>query len=96
MAAATLAGEVPVAVGAASEREPIASKFALEGEGDRFVSGVKGIWIIGMGAADAASEFGLRFRVGYGPNKFGFGESFLDTCERVEVGFRCVTKRWTI
>lgn len=22
--------------------------------------------------------------------------SFLDTCERGEVGFRCVTKRWTI
>lgn len=22
--------------------------------------------------------------------------SFVDTCERVEVGLRCVTKRWTI
>jgi hypothetical protein len=126
MAAAEAAGEalLPVVVEAPPEREPIACKFALEGEGDRFVSGVEGVWIIGMGDADAAAEFGFRFRVEYGLNKFGFGASlmafafafevevpaaaddcccccccccsFLDTCERVEVGFRCVTKRWTI
>jgi hypothetical protein len=118
MAAAEAAGEalLPVVVEAAPEREPIACMFALEGEGDRFVSGVEGVWIIGKGDADAEAEFGFRFRVEYGLNKFGFGAlmasgceveapaaaddccccSFLDTCERVEVGFRWVTKRWTI
>lgn len=121
-AAAMVAGEalLPVVVEAAPERKPIACKFVLEGEGDRFVSGVDGVWIIGMGDADVAAEFGFRFRVEYGLNKFGFGAlmlmafafafevevpaaaddccccSSLDTCERVEVDFRCVTKRWTI
>lgn len=105
----------------APERKTIACRFVLEGEGDRFVSGVEGVWIIGMGDADADAEFGFRFRVEFGLNKFGFGVlllmafafafafafevevpadddccSFLDTCERVEVGFRCVTKRWTM
>jgi hypothetical protein len=88
------------------------------------VSGVEGVWINGMGDADADAEFGLRFRVEFGLNKFGFKLGFgvlfafeveapvvaavaaapddddccssLDICERVEVGFRCVTKRWTI
>ena len=95
----------------APERESMACKFVLEGEGDKFVSGVEGVWIIGMGDADA--EFGFKFRVVFGLNKFGSGAlllmvfasevevpaaaddccSFLDACERVEVGFRCVTKR---
>ena len=125
-----VAGEalLPVVVEPAPDperEEPIACKFVLEGEGDRFTSGVDGVWIIGMGDADAAAEFGLRFRVDGGLNKFGFGVlmwmafafafafafevevevpagaddcccSFLDTCDRVEVVFRCVTKRWTI
>jgi hypothetical protein len=107
----------------APERKTITCRFVLDGEGDRFVSGVEGVWIIGMGDADADAEFGFRFRVEFGLNKFGlkfgFGVllllllllfmafafevevdddccSFLDTCERVGVDFRCVTKRWTI
>jgi hypothetical protein len=102
----------------APERKTIACRFVLEGEGDRFVSGVEGIWITGMGDADADAESGFRFRVEFGFNEFGFGVllmafafevevpaaagddddccSFWDTCERFEVGFRCVTKRWTI
>jgi hypothetical protein len=114
---------VPVAE-AVPERKTMACRFELEGEGDRFVSGVEGVWIIGMGDADA--ELGFRFRVEFGCNKFGLKFGFgvlslmafafevevpaaaaaddddddfcssLDICERVEVGFRCVTKRWTI
>ena len=97
----------------APEWEIIACRFVLEGEGDRFVSGVEGVWIIGMGDAEADAEFGFRFRDEFGFNKFGlrfgFGVafafevevdddcgSFIDTCERIEVGFRSVTKRWTI
>ena len=41
----------------------------LEGEGVRFVSGVEGVRIVGMGATDA--EFGFRFKVEFGVNKFG-------------------------
>jgi hypothetical protein len=121
------AREALVPVVEAPGRENIACRFVLEGEGDRFVSGVEGVWIIGMGDADADAEFGFRFRVEFGCNKFGFKFgfgvllmafafevevpaaaaaapddddddccSFWDTCERFEVGFRCVTKRWTI
>jgi hypothetical protein len=115
------AREALVPVVEAPEREAIACKFVLEGEGDRFVSGVEGIWITGMGDADADAEFGFEFRVEFGFNKFGFKFGFgvllmasafevevlpvdddedccslLGTCDRVEVGFRCVTKRWTI
>jgi len=60
----------------APERETIACRFVLEGEGDRFVSGVEGIWIIGMGDADADAEFGFRFRVEFGLNKFGLKFGF--------------------
>lgn len=34
----------------------VACRFALEGEGVKFVSGVEGVWIVGMGAVD--SRFG--------------------------------------
>jgi hypothetical protein len=31
----------------------VACRFALEGEGVKFVSGVEGVWIAGMGAVDS-------------------------------------------
>ena len=132
MAAAREALALVPGAEAAPERKTMACRFELEGEGDRFVSGVEGIWITGMGDADADAdaELGCRFRVEFGCNKFGLKFGFgvlllllmafafevevpaavaaadddddddfcssLDICERVEVGFRCVTKRWTI
>lgn len=69
MSAAAEAGEALLPMVDAAAR-----RFTLEGEGDRFVSGVEGVWIIGMGAADADAdtEFGFKFRVECGCNRFGF------------------------
>lgn len=58
-AAAAEAGEALVPV-VAPERENMACRFAFEGEGVTFVSGVMGVWIAGKGAADAKLEFGFR------------------------------------
>lgn len=44
----------------APEWENMACRFAFEGEGVTFVSGVRGVWIAGKGAADAKLEFGFR------------------------------------
>lgn len=72
--------------------EGIACKFALEGEGVKFASGVEGVWINRKGAAEA--EFG--------------GMPFLEDADADDddtsildrdaggTGLRCVTKRWTI
>jgi len=83
-------------VGKPPERESIACKFALEGEGVTFVSGVEGVWIAGTGDVDAEFDrFGLR-RLPFGAEVPDDGDcSFLDVGER-EAGLRCVTKRWTM
>jgi hypothetical protein len=65
--------------------DSVARRFTLEGEGVKFASGVEGVWIDGMGAAEAELG-GMPLLV---------DASFLLPDER-GVGLRCVTKRWTI
>jgi hypothetical protein len=71
--------------------DSVARRFTLEGEGVKFASGVEGVWIDGMGAAEA--------ELGGMPLLVDAAEvvdaSFLLPDER-GVGLRCVTKRWTI
>jgi len=75
-------------------RASVACRFALEGEGVKFVSGVEGVWIAGMGAVE--SEFGgvpLALLVG---TDDADDASFLAVPDERGAGLRCVTKRWTI
>jgi hypothetical protein len=68
-------------------------RFALEGEGVKFVSGVEGVWIAGMGAVDSESG-GVPLVLLVGGDEAD-DASFLVSDER-GAGLRWVTKRWTI
>lgn len=69
-------------------------RFALEGEGVKFASGVEGVWIAGMGAVD--SEFGGVPLVLLVSADDADNASFLVAPDERGLGLRCVTKRWTI
>lgn len=71
----------------------MACRFALEGEGVTFVSGVEGVWIAGMGAVDA--EFGGVPLVLLVDADDADDASFSVPDER-GADLRWVTKRWTI
>ncbi len=71
--------------------DSVACRFTLEGEGVKFASGVEGVWIDGMGAAEAEPG-GMPLLVDAAEV---VDASFLLPDER-GVGLRCVTKRWTI
>ena len=71
--------------------DSVARRFTLEGEGVKFASGVEGVWIDGMGAAEAELG-GVPLLVDAAE---AVDASFLLPDER-GVGLRCVTKRWTI